>query len=234
MTDPIRQHPKNVQGPFYVEYGCCTACDVPMQEAPNHFAYDAAGHCYVCRQPETPAETTDLIGTAWMAEFQCIRYRGNDADVLRRFAELDLRELCDIEPPQNIKPITRNHVDFVVGGPFSITSPQQLASEFIDHLYSQNNEWRQFKTRSLHATADSASLEFSWYDDHFHQIVFAATRGDSNKWHIHYPLKNELGDHGVGYVVSLWLSQNPDRFTDIRWYSDEDWMGPKIGQSTRI
>ena len=234
MTDPIRQHPKNVQGPFYVEYGCCTACDVPMQEAPNHFAYDAAGHCYVCRQPETPAETTDLIGTAWMAEFQCIRYRGNDADVLRRFAELDLRELCDIEPPQNIKPITRNHVDFVVGGPFSITSPQQLASEFIDHLYSQNNEWRQFKTRSLHATADSASLEFSWYDDHFHQIVFSATRGDSNKWHIQYPLKNELGDHGVGYVVSLWLSQNPDRFTDIRWYSDEDWMGPKIGQSTRI
>ncbi len=95
---PNRSHPKNVDGPFYVEYGCCTACDLPRQEAPNHFAYDGDDHCYICRQPGNLAETTDMIGIAWAAELRCIRYRGNDADVLRRFAELDLRELCDIEP----------------------------------------------------------------------------------------------------------------------------------------
>jgi hypothetical protein len=205
-----------------------------MQEAPNHFAYDRDNHCYVCRQPQTAAETTDMIGAAWMAELQCIRYRGNDADVLRRFAELDLRELCDIDPPQNIEPIIRNHVEFAVGGSLPTTTPQQLASEFIDHLHSQNNEWRQFKTTSVHTTENSASLEFSWYDDNFHPIEFAATSGVANKWHVYYPLKNDLGDHGVGNVVSFWLSQKPDRFSDIRWYTDAEWLGSKIGQSTRV
>jgi hypothetical protein len=205
-----------------------------MEEAPNHFAYDSDNHCYVCQQPQTAAETTDLISTAWMAELQCIRYRGNDADVLRRFAELDLRDLCDIDPPRSIKPIIRNHVEFAVVDSLQITTPQQLASEFVDHLRSQNNEWRQFKTTSVQTAGDSASLEFSWYDDHFHPLVFTATAGGSNKWHIHHPLTNDLGDHGVGNVVSFWLSQHPDRFKNMRWYTDEDWVGPKIGQSTRI
>ncbi len=234
MNEPIRPHPKNVDGPFYVEYGCCTACDVPMQEAPNHFAYDGDNHCYVCRQPQTAAETTDMIGTAWMAELQCIRYRGNEADDLRRFAELDLRGLCDVAPPQNIKPIIRNHVEFAVGDSLAITTPLQLASEFVDHLHSKNNEWRQFKTTTVNNTGNSASLEFSWYDDHYHPVEFAATSCVSNKWHVYYPLKNDLGDHGVGNVVSFWLSQNPGRFTDIRWYTHADWLGSKIGQSTRI
>ncbi|MBW3599844.1 MAG: ferredoxin [Planctomycetes bacterium] len=234
MTEPIRPHPKNVDGPFYVEYGCCTACDVPMQEAPNHFAYDADNHCYVCRQPQTAAETTDMIGMAWITEFQCIRYRGNDPNVLRRFAELDLRDICDVEPPRHIAPIIRNHVKFTIANPPTVATPQQLADEFIKHLNSQSNEWRQFKTTPIHTPADSASLEFSWYDDHFHPIVFDAVPGAPGVWHIYYPLTNDLGDHGVGNVISFWLSRNPGRFTEIRWYSDTDWQGAKIGQSTRI
>jgi hypothetical protein len=205
-----------------------------MQEAPGHFAYDADDHCYVCRQPQTAAETTDMIGTAWMAELQCIRYRGNDPDVLRRFAEIDLRNICDVEPPQHIAPIIRNHVKLTIASPSTVATPQQLADKFIEHLSSQNNEWRQFKTAQGQTSANSTSLEFSWYDDHFHPIVFAAVLGATCDWHIHYPLKNDLGDHGVGNVVSYWLSRHPESFTKIRWYTDDDWYGAKIGQSTRI
>ena len=232
MPDPIRPHPKNVAGPFYVEYGCCTACDVPMQEAPNHFAYDADDHCYVCRQPQSDDETTDMIGTAWMAEFQCIRYRGNDTEVLRRLAELDLRDLCDTQPPARIKPVIRNHVQLTIVGTPAIESSQQLANEFAGHLISQNNEWRQFKTKPIHPSGNSCSLEFSWYDDHFHSIVFAGVADSQSDWHIGYPLKNDLGDRGVGNVVSFWLNTNADRFTDIRWYTDSDWHGHKLWQST--
>jgi len=234
MDEPIQPHPKNVDGPFYVEYGCCTACDVPMQEAPDHFAYDGDNHCYVCRQPQDTIQTTGMIGTAWMAEFQCIRYRGNDPDVLRRFAELDLREICDIEPPRHIKPIIRNHVEFTVVSAPTIATAQQLAEEFIDHLNSQNNEWRQFTIRQVQTSTNSASLEFSWYDDHFHPIVFDALPGSPCECYIYYPLKNDLSDHGVGNVVSYWLSCRVGRFTKIRWYTDADWQGAKVGQPTRM
>ncbi len=38
MKEPIRPHPKNVDGPLYVEYGCCSDCDSPLQEAPSDFS----------------------------------------------------------------------------------------------------------------------------------------------------------------------------------------------------
>ncbi|MBT6493276.1 MAG: ferredoxin [Planctomycetaceae bacterium] len=203
-----------------------------MQEAPHHFAYDGDNHCYVCRQPQSGAETTDMIGTAWMAEFECIRYRGNDPDVLRRLAELDLRRICDIEPPSQIIPVIRNHVRITIIGTPATDSSQQLAKEFINHLASQNNEWRQFKTKTIRSSANASSLEFAWYEDHFHPILFASIPDSASEWHIEYPLKNDLGDRGVGNVVSYWLNCNEGRFTNIRWYTDSDWHGDKSWQST--
>ncbi len=233
MTEPTRSHPKNVDGPFYVEYGCCTACDLPRQEAPNLFAYDGDDHCYICRQPGNLAETTDMIGIAWAAELRCIRYRGNDADVLRRFAELDLRELCDIEPPQHIKPIVRNHVEFEwVGSVLNYTS-EHLAGEFVEYLQSENKDRLRYKTRHIRATVESVSLEFSWYADRYHTVEFADASSDMDKWHIHFPITNDSETRGVGNVLASWLSQSSDRFRNVRWYTHDDWIGMKIGQSTR-
>ncbi|MEI6526811.1 MAG: hypothetical protein WCP62_12340, partial [Planctomycetota bacterium] len=36
----MAEHPLNADGDFYVEHGCCTSCDVPMQSAPSLFEYD--------------------------------------------------------------------------------------------------------------------------------------------------------------------------------------------------
>ena len=232
MTEEIRPHPKNVSGPFYVEYGCCTSCDVPIQEAPSHFAYDTDNHCFVCRQPQTDAETSDMIGTAWMAEFQCIRYRGNDLDVLRRLAELDLRVICDTAPPPNIDPVIRNHVQINVVGAPVIATPKELAQEFVDHVTAQNNEWRRFKARPIQTFNDYASLKFSWYDDHFHLISFTIGPDAPHDWHIEYPLKNDLGDRGVGNVVSFWLKSHQNRFVNHRWFTDANWSDRKSWQST--
>ena len=202
-----------------------------MQEAPNHFAYDD-NHCYVCRQPQTTAETTDMIGTAWMAEFQCIRYRGGDPDILRRLAELELRGICDLEPPARIKPVIRNHVQMAVAGKPTITTSQQLVGEFIDHLMSQNSAGRQFKTRPMQTLINASSLELSWFDDHFHRIVFAAVRDSPSDWHIESALNNDHTDRGVGNVIWSWLKRSKARFTSVRWYTDPDWRGSGVWQST--
>ncbi|MDZ4848931.1 MAG: hypothetical protein SGI77_06530 [Pirellulaceae bacterium] len=60
--------------------------------------------------------------------------------------------------------------------------------------------------------------QFSWYDDHFHPIAFNAESDSPAEWHIQYPLKNDLGDRGVGNFVSYWLKSSQNRFTNIRWY----------------
>ena len=55
MTERVRPHPEHATGPFYVEDGCCTACGVPEAMAPKLFAWDGNSHCFVKRQPVTPA-----------------------------------------------------------------------------------------------------------------------------------------------------------------------------------
>ena len=79
-------HPLNAEGDFYVEHGCCTACDVPMQSAPTLFAYDDTSHCFVKRQPVTRSECDMMFEAIRGAELKCIRYRGKDNDWYRRLA----------------------------------------------------------------------------------------------------------------------------------------------------
>src|SRR4051794_8313310 len=112
MSETVRPHPMNVPGPFYVVDGCCTACDVPFAEAPGLFAYDGKNHCFVKHQPETKGDLNHMMRAAWAAELQCIRYRGQDPEILRRFGELGEPRLCDVSPPASIQPVFRNHVTF--------------------------------------------------------------------------------------------------------------------------
>lgn len=196
------------------------------------FAYDDDNHCFVCRQPGSDAEYTAMIGTAWMAELQCIRYRGTDNDVLRRLAELDLRELCDYSPPGDIAPIIRNHVQFTDQGVPPIRSPQQLAQHFEDYLTLLNTKWNRFVTKPIQITEQSAFLEFAWYDNKFHMVMFHTIMDSATDWHIECAVTNELGDRGVGNIVSGWFTHHVSRFGSIKWFTDADWHGAKHWQPT--
>lgn len=96
-------HPANVPGDFYVEEGCCTMCLVPFAEAPELFGevQDPKGypHCFVKRQPETPAELTRMLRTIRCAELMCIRYRGTERRIQLELVEADFGEVCDNLPP---------------------------------------------------------------------------------------------------------------------------------------
>lgn len=96
-------HPANVPGDFYVEAGCCTMCMVPFTEAPNHFGtvQDPQGypHCYIKRQPESPAELDQMASAIRCAELQCIRYRGSDRAIQLRLIGDGEGVICDGLPP---------------------------------------------------------------------------------------------------------------------------------------
>ncbi len=107
-----RPHPQNVEGPFYVEDGCCIACGVPEAAAPGLFDWDSGKHCYVCRQPASASEVDAMVEALVSSEADCIRYRGDDPAVLRRLAENGHSDLCDQPPPPDAAPVERNHVSF--------------------------------------------------------------------------------------------------------------------------
>lgn len=72
---PNAAHPLNIEGPFYVEHGCCLSCGVPQAFAPDLFGEDDLHHCYVRRQPQTPDELKRMARVLWAQELGCIRRR---------------------------------------------------------------------------------------------------------------------------------------------------------------
>jgi hypothetical protein len=88
-------HRLNAPGDFYVEDGCCTGCEVPFNEAPGHFGTDKTGHCFVCKQPSTSDEVQGMICAIAVSEVGCIRYAGDNPEVLRELKKHGNAEQCD-------------------------------------------------------------------------------------------------------------------------------------------
>ena len=98
----LERHVLNVPGPFYVEADTCICCQGPAKMAPDLFGYfeeppdmRGYGHCYVQKQPGTPAEL-DLILQA--VESSCcsgLRYCGSDPSILKRLQQAGFASRCD-------------------------------------------------------------------------------------------------------------------------------------------
>ena len=88
----------NVDGPFYVEDGCCLLCDLPRTLAPDMFKYnEAKDHCYVYKQPESKDQLCRMVQAVASAELACIRYRGCDKHVLRLLKKQGALNQCDLK-----------------------------------------------------------------------------------------------------------------------------------------
>jgi hypothetical protein len=232
MSETIRPHPMNVPGPFYVVHGCCTACDVPFAEAPGLFAYDGKNHCFVKRQPGTKEELNRMMRAAWAAELQCIRYRGQEAEVLRRFGELGDPHLCDVAPPASIQPVFRNYVTFdAASSDGEPITPRDLALAFQEYLRSLNRHWLTYEYTPIVADEATAEFSFSWYQSNFHPIEFCVMRVPDCRWLIRHSLVEKAGSRGVSNDVDDWLKSDP-RFCKVRWYTQEQWNGSRNWQET--
>ena len=85
-------HRKNVKGDFYVEDGCCTACDLPSEEAPELFKYEDM-HCYICKQPSTDIEVVKILNAMEIQDLDCIQYKGKNKEILSGLKQRNL-ESC--------------------------------------------------------------------------------------------------------------------------------------------
>jgi len=211
-----KAHPSNAPGPFYVEEGCCIACAVPHQIAPDLFGWtEGDTHCFVRRQPADPAETDAMVRALWSGEVDCIRYRGADPALLKRIAELGSADLCDVQPGRTRLRV-RDRVVFRsrLG---ETDRAAGLADRFEASLRAKDRPF-QFRPRRRWRPA---KVIFSWDAEifrrgHFHSVSFAEAGGGGR-----FEARLDFwsgAKQGLGLIVHDWLT-GPEGAEDVRWFS---------------
>ncbi len=104
--DPVQRTlneatPRNVPGPFYAAKGCCMACSMTAEAAPDLIGFDEdAMSCFFRKQPTKPDELDRAIQAVKVSCCGALRYRGSDAQVKLKLVELGASET--IEDPDGI------------------------------------------------------------------------------------------------------------------------------------
>jgi hypothetical protein len=163
-----------------------------------------------------------MLRTVRSAELECIRYRGEDADVLRRLAEGGRAHLSDIHI-SGIERVSYDRVTFdVVDALDETLSPKQLAELFQKYLRSVGSEYLSHKFTRLTDSPTGASFSYSWFEDNFHAVDFFLLRLPDCRW---------LVVSDMSFMVHDWLTYG-DRFGNIRWYTEQQWNTSRDWQET--
>jgi hypothetical protein len=237
MADNTEHHPKTATGPFYVVDGCCISCGVPHQIAPDLFAWDDNdGTCYFKRQPQTSVEIDKTVRVIGTQDVGCIRYAGNDSEMLRRLAELGGRSQCDVAPPRHIERKFRNHVTFCIG-PGTRLRALEVAEALKTYLRSREKELIESLSRSLGSdqldqyryrikdktnAERTAAFSYSWYENNYHTVEILHLGEADREWLVRHSPTERVGSQAVSVHVHDWLISD-GRFCLVRWYAAEDW-----------
>ena len=218
VPEPPQRHPQNVDGDFYVGDGCCLACDVPRVCAPTLFEYAGDRHCYVSKQPSTPAELFGILKAMRGAETSCIRYAGTDVSLLKRIAAIDA-SVCDDPRASDLPVVPRDVVIFrKLGG--QTQTPQAASHAFGGWLKEQETEWRSYAiVGPKREGSDAWVLAFAWYERDFHSVRWSAC--ESGGVRVDYVgHRRSFASTTLEHVYD-WLVDRDDQ-VEQRWYSRAD------------
>lgn len=220
MSEKPKAYPKNVEGDFYVEDGCCLACDVPNHYAPDLFSYDESYHCFVSKQPTNQDELYRAIKIVMSSEVECIRYSGNDPQILKRLAEAGLSDSCDNKYlVQKIEPLLRNHVTFEC---LQFKSVLEIAEHFKEHLLKENSEYVRHKFTKIIKDDLGITFSYSWYEENYYRIWFNKIES-TNAWHVFHSIYYiKAGSQGISLQIDEWLRKN-EKVSDIKWFTNTAW-----------
>jgi ferredoxin len=235
-------NPKNVPGPFYVRDGCCTACGITENEAPDHFTYDEHGQCYVRKQPCTQQETDQMVQAMWGAEFDCIRYRGRDPDVFQRLGAMGKPHLCDVPPAEGIAVVLKNHVAFVSVDGGSVVL-EEVVGDFQSFWVMQENllkrtygialQERMHTMRGPHRSFLWGTMwfEIARYKNRYHRVHVRHLDEGKSRILMSHSQRETIGSRGVSNTLRQWLTQS-SRFGNQQWYTAEEWRQGVSGTAT--
>ncbi len=228
MSDTRIRHPKNAPGPFYVEQGCCTACMAPHAEAPDLMGFDVEeGHCYIRQQPSDKGATYRAIRALWSSELGCLRYAGDDPDILRRLVEAGLAYNCDKSLPLRAKPLLRNHVTFTIEQEAietemrSLPTLRLIASRLSTYIEQKNTQYQRYTLTPLQHENTALTFALDWgYDAH--EIHITDGEPNTGRRLVAHSPSPQQGSSAVSLMLDDWL-RGDTRLQAIRWYTAEAW-----------
>ena len=232
MSDKPKPYPKNVEGDFYVEDGCCMTCMVPEVHAPTLMGFDEANtHCFIAKQPTNEDEVYQAIKATWAAEVQCIRYAGENLQILRRIAEAGVADSCDNKYLiREIKPLLRNHTTFEYP---EIQSELEIANQFKEFILRKSTEYLHYKATKITSDKSGVTFALSWYEDNYYSVWFNRI-GASDTWHIfHSPDYEKIGSRELSLMIDEWISSNK-KLANIKWFTNTGWNKSSEWQETPI
>jgi ferredoxin len=219
-------HPKNALGDFYVEHGCCVACGLPEAVAPEHFAFDDDGQCYVKKQPSTEAETERMLEAMWASEASCVRYRGREPAIFARLGAMGEPALSDFPPAGGIPTCLRNHVAF---GTIDrrAADPEEAVADFRSFWMGETEPTlpklhHRFRGPHLSLLGRQMWFEIAWYKDRYHRIfVSKVDRGGLCVLFSHSRVKT-VSSRGISNTLKGWLTRSK-RFGEQQWFTAREW-----------
>jgi len=207
------------QDGFYVESDCCLACGVPHSAAPDLFGW-SDDVCFVARQPESEAETAQMIEALASSEADCIRYAGRDEGILRRIAELDMAHVCDEAAAQQLPRVDRNYAEFYFA---EAQSPEQLAAVFANFTGKRGHY------RARRSFFNDKTVKVSWWGLPWHKVTFG--RGGNADWSVRLAPKGGALI-GLRRTVQTWAESVP--LVDFVWYGRDRKTGADVPPRTGI
>lgn len=229
---PRPPHPANVPGDFYVEEGCCITCGVPMEEAPEIFAWAGGpdfSHCVVAHQPHAARAVDRTLNAMLSSEVDCIRYRGADRDIVRRIVEMGNQDQCDRLPPIDATPMTRSHASFNVLDVGAFETASDLALHFLQHTLRGDDRYKGQVARRLLHNDKRARIRICWFKDVYHTVTFEQLA--DGRWHVVAKPSHREAGKGLSRMVEKWLGAD-ERFQNVRWFSEKQWRLKEPGQAT--
>jgi hypothetical protein len=180
---------------------------------------DVERHCFVKQQPQTEDEIYRAIRALASSEVQCLRYKGNDPEILRRLVEIGESDVCDLPVPATSVPLLRNYLTFETT---FASQAWDVAIALRDQILSQSSEYTEFKVTPPQHKGQKVVFDFSWYEDNYHTLTFASGESSTKRWLVHHSRLWKVGSVGLSLIIDDWLRSDA-RFSNFRWYTSDAW-----------
>lgn len=249
-----QRYGKSALGDFYIEMfrdheihgSCCWAGGAPHLNAPQLCARDEFGeklYCYVKAQPQNEDDLRLMIEAAWASEFRCLRYAGEDKEIIQRLIDIGIAyDICDIPLPKGLLYKLRNFctieentyskrsvedVAYLLQKFFlnslrepyqvEVTEPEQIGNNAIGFTYT----WTWISRTSAPPLTVST------------KIVVKSCPTDFSDWLITHSLVEEHRGISMSLTIDDFLRKS-EEFTNFRWYSESEWQNgdPNFWRST--
>jgi hypothetical protein len=218
------RHPRNTEGPFYVESGQCISCGAPESEAAGLISHDESGHCFFARQPIVEDETSAAIRGVWASCCGAVRYGGDDRQILIRLSELGSSSQCDHQAPPGHPQRIRNWARFEYSTPRGVFSKRASLRRIIDEIAGSVGKLPGSQCFEFRCWFNAASFRLRWGkygSESGHTVRFDVVHESADQWLLRVS-GNEVAHTSFAIQLDKAL-QAKTEFRNVRWFDANEW-----------